>query len=258
MNSTAILIFASLQYSADKFGSAGSRAARRVFSALTDRAITIGREVLPHDLFLAVPAGEQKRFARNQLHVLIQQGETFGDRLHASVDQVFQRGYDRILILGNDCPQLDTRILRDALDRFETVSAVIGPDHRGGVFLIGVTAETFPVLSSIRWNQNTDFNQITSELRRKNVCLSVLAKCHDIDNAQDLNRVVQHLQAHDGWRLRSLLMGLFVGDPSVPASPRSIRVVPFFLKETQITNQLPPPLVVVLPLSLRPRFADTI
>ncbi len=250
MASNAIIIFASLRHSASKFGSAGSRAARRLFSVLTDRVITIGREVLPDDLFLAVPADEQKALEHNEHRTLVQQGDTFGDRLHQCVDQVLQRGYDRVLILGNDCPQLDAGILRDALDRFETASAVIGPDHRGGVFLIGVTANTAPVLSTIQWNQNTDFSQLTCALLRGNVSLSVLPECVDVDNTHDLNRVLRKLQTHDDRRLRSLLMALCAGEPGLPASTRRISVIPLFLKETQITNQLPPPLSTHCPISL--------
>lgn len=244
MNTSAILILASLRHSSHKFSPAQSKAARRIFSALTARVVSLGREVLPNHVFLAVPADEQADFEQQDVRLLVQDGMTFGDRLHRCVEQVFQLGYDRVIILGNDCPQLDARLLREALARFETASAVLGPDHQGGAYLIGITPEALPTLAKIRWNANTDFHQLTSELRRRSVSFAILAKCYDVDNNQDLKRILLDPQVAERCPLRPLLLALIAGQSTSCTNRGLVRVVLSFLKQTQIINQLPPPLFI--------------
>src|SRR6266480_4138092 len=106
MNSTAVLIFASIRHSSNKFLPSQSRSASRVFSSLTDRVVKVSKEVFADDVFLAIPADENSEFGGVGVSIIPQRGEDFGEKLCRSIQQVFELGYERLLILGNDCPQL--------------------------------------------------------------------------------------------------------------------------------------------------------
>lgn len=72
-----------------------------------------------------------------------QVGPTFGARISHAVSTVFARGYEHILILGSDCPQLQAKTLTAAAAQLARGRAVSGPATDGGAYLIGLSREQF-------------------------------------------------------------------------------------------------------------------
>lgn len=70
-----------------------------------------------------------------------QVGADFGERLLAAARSVVARGYERIIIVGNDCPRLETKNILLAASELDNHASVVGPDQRGGAYLIGLRAE---------------------------------------------------------------------------------------------------------------------
>jgi glycosyltransferase A (GT-A) superfamily protein (DUF2064 family) len=241
MNSTAVLIFASIRHSSNKFLPSQSRSASRVFSSLTDRVVKISQGVFADDVFLAIPADENSEFGGVGVSIILQRGEDFGEKLCRSIQQVFELGYERLLILGNDCPHLDTPLLSQAKEKFKSASIVLGPDHKGGVYLIGVTRNNSQLLSNIEWNSNTDFAQIVQKCLSQKESLEILGSCLDLDCYSDLERIFYRRDLRLGRPLRTLLLDLRNSRASrpeeieVPDSPWRMLV------HIRIANQLPPP-----------------
>lgn len=59
------------------------------------------------------------------------------------MQQAFVSGYEQLLVIGNDCPQLDAAMLRRALAQLAQTGAVLGPATDGGVYLLGVDRRHF-------------------------------------------------------------------------------------------------------------------
>lgn len=72
-----------------------------------------------------------------------QKGDTFGLRLTHAIESVFQQGFERIIIVGNDCPSLSTQLLRQTNQQLLFHDLVFGPDFNGGVFLIGLHRKAY-------------------------------------------------------------------------------------------------------------------
>ncbi|WP_051718355.1 DUF2064 domain-containing protein, partial [Hymenobacter sp. IS2118] len=72
-----------------------------------------------------------------------QAGATFGARLVGAVRATFALGYEHLLIIGNDCPQLTTATLRQAAAAVQATGAVLGPATDGGVYLLGLSRPVF-------------------------------------------------------------------------------------------------------------------
>lgn len=72
-----------------------------------------------------------------------QRGATFGARLAAATRDVFAAGHASVLIVGNDCLSLSAGLLRSAAQRLRAGRTVLGPDHRGGSWLIGLQRADF-------------------------------------------------------------------------------------------------------------------
>ena len=124
--STAILFF-SRRATAPAFGTDAARA-RRIGTALERRTLrTLRATGLP-----VLHYGAER-----------QRGTTFGERLTHATREVFAVGYGNVLIVGNDCPTLRPEDLRAAARHLENGRPVLGPDRRGGAYLIGCSRERF-------------------------------------------------------------------------------------------------------------------
>lgn len=63
---------------------------------------------------------------------------SFGQQLQTAVTTALAQGFQHIIVIGNDCPDLRVSDLRAAARSLEHGSAPVGYDRRGGVFLFGV------------------------------------------------------------------------------------------------------------------------
>ncbi len=72
-----------------------------------------------------------------------QVGLDFGSKLGNAVESVFSQGYSSVIVLGNDCPELNQEILKSAILELKTNKLVVGPSQSGGVYLMGFHASNF-------------------------------------------------------------------------------------------------------------------
>jgi len=242
MNSTAVLVFASIEHSARKFSHLAPRAGRTVFAALTFRAVGLGRQAFGEDVFLSVPANESHEFETTSVRLLPQTGANFGERLLSSIEQVFGLGYERVLVVGNDSPQLDLPVLVRCKEKFKTASALLGPDHQGGIYLLGVTRSNFHLLSGICWNSNSDFAQLLLKCQQEEQAAAILDTRSDLDSPADLKRILQDTKCHVGREVRHLLRRLLGSSPGILVPSAGVDFIPSVLSNIRIMNQLPPPL----------------
>jgi len=63
---------------------------------------------------------------------------SFGEQLQTALSATLAQGYDRVIVIGNDCPDLRVADLRVAADALAQGQLPIGYDRRGGVFLLGL------------------------------------------------------------------------------------------------------------------------
>ena len=68
----------------------------------------------------------------------IQGDGDLGERLNVAVEEAFESGEDRLVLLGTDCPRLDETRLGEAFDALNRSDVVIGPALDGGYYLIGL------------------------------------------------------------------------------------------------------------------------
>lgn len=70
-------------------------------------------------------------------------GEHFGERISTAFQELFLKGYQHIIAIGNDCPEIRASDLLSAQAELKSGSIVLGPDDRGGAYLIGVSKAKF-------------------------------------------------------------------------------------------------------------------
>ena len=149
---TAILFFsrtASAEARAKTFGLRGERVAAALIRR-TER--TLARTGLP----------VYRSDERQQLH-----DQDFGGKLSAAVADVFARGHAHVIVVSNDCPRLNAAAIRQAARTLEAGRHVIGPDARGGAWLIGLRADTFDpdTFATLHWQSPTVANELLVHLQ---------------------------------------------------------------------------------------------
>lgn len=69
--------------------------------------------------------------------------KSYGKQLTEAINAVFEKGFEKVICIGNDCPALDKVQILKAAHKLQTNDTVLGPDLRGGVYLIGLSKTTF-------------------------------------------------------------------------------------------------------------------
>lgn len=127
------------------------------------------------------------------LHDETQQIESsFGGKISGAFLRAFDLGYQSVIIVGNDCPDIDqvdwTSIARD----LKNGKSVIGPDNRHGAYLIGCNVDQFDAgsISNIRWqSSHTEEDLITYFESVSEV--EILDRKSDINHISDIANVLQ-------------------------------------------------------------------
>ncbi|MBO0357061.1 DUF2064 domain-containing protein [Hymenobacter sp. BT186] len=121
-----------------------------------------------------------------------QTGATFGERLADAMQQVFGLGYEQVLVIGNDCPQLAPHLLRQAVAAVRCGKTVLGPATDGGVYLLGISRRWFEQAcwQALPWQTRHLGAALQQVCRQHKALVEFLPLLADVDNEQDLVRVL--------------------------------------------------------------------
>ncbi|MDQ6815178.1 MAG: DUF2064 domain-containing protein [Bacteroidota bacterium] len=116
-----------------------------------------------------------------------QTGNSFGEKVSNAIESVFLRGFENVIVIGNDCPQLTVFILKAAIAGLTNHQVVIGGDRRGGIYLLGVNKEVFnkKAFINLKWQTPNLFDDISKSLLGDSTFL-ILPTLKDINNSEDL------------------------------------------------------------------------
>ena len=168
------------------------------------------------------------------LNIHYQEGSSFGERLDNAVQTLTDLGYSKVVVVGSDCPDLELEDIQLAFSALEHHRLVLGPDHRGGCYLIGFDTSERHLLHGIRWQQNSDCAELLRRSGSKRAF--VLAVKQDLDTIADIELLASSTSR---WRdLASCLLGALASffATSRPAQIHSR------LRYLRIHWQIPPPL----------------
>ena len=90
-----------------------------------------------------------------------QSGHCFGEKLSNAFKLIFDKGYRHVIAIGNDCQHLNPDWL-NIQNKLRSGKVVLGPDLRGGVYLLGVSSiqDYHRKFNQISWNTEQVFNQL--------------------------------------------------------------------------------------------------
>lgn len=119
-----------------------------------------------------------------------QQEGDIGIKMFAAIRQHLG-SHNSILLVGSDCPAIDTDLLQNALEALRHYNIVIGPAFDGGYYLFGTQGNLDAyvlkqLFSDIDWGTEKVLNQTIEKLHTLKLTYHLLKKLHDIDTPEDL------------------------------------------------------------------------
>lgn len=168
-----------------------------------------------------------------------QHGRSFGERIHNAFATTFDAGFDRVLLIGTDGAECTPKALKEAVTSVinQDQTAILGPDRRGGAWLIGLEKETFSQLDlqRIPWHTSEVFGALQKAIERLNVSVIVAQEMVDINHSHDLHVLISRIGHETTSKIselihvvRSLLTRSFLITPSAPAKKNMLRSTPSF------------------------------
>tara|TARA_R110000850_G_scaffold254614_1_gene380166 strand:+ start:55927 stop:56592 length:666 start_codon:yes stop_codon:yes gene_type:complete len=153
------------------------------------------------ELFSALNLQAHKRVKSSQLPYFIftekeQTGNTFGERFTNAIEQVFLKGFDNVITIGNDSPQLKTQQLLEAANNCLKEKTTLGPTLDGGFYLLGIQKKHFEkkAFLNLPWQKQSLRKELLKYLMTKNTDIVHFCYYNDLDN---LNNSAYYLSNKD-------------------------------------------------------------
>lgn len=114
-----------------------------------------------------------------------QQGDDLGERMaNAFAERLGQ--FNKVIIIGSDCPALNGEYITQALEALDEVPAVFGPAKDGGYVLIGLNCLNPRLFSDIPWGSGEVMATTRDRLNSLGWAWKELSVLADIDRPEDL------------------------------------------------------------------------
>jgi rSAM/selenodomain-associated transferase 1 len=121
--------------------------------------------------------------------LILQEGNSLGERLDHALSQCLQSGYGRAVIMDSDSPTLPAEYLRQAFEVLAEVDGVLGPCDDGGYYLIGLRRPAPRLLREVPMSTPTVVRDTLALAGAEGLHMAQLPAWYDVDTAADLERL---------------------------------------------------------------------
>jgi hypothetical protein len=173
----------------------GSAAAARVYAVLLEHALDAASASGLSVLLSLAECPSAKWAAELSVPFEIQKVGGLGERMADAFARRFAEGEERVVVVGSDCAALTPDLIRQAAGSLDANDAVLGPAVDGGYYLIGQRAPGADLFTGIPFSDPHTTNATRERLAAHAMCWSELAELPDIDNAEDLEALLDDPRA---------------------------------------------------------------
>ncbi len=113
-----------------------------------------------------------------------QGGGDLGERMERAFSEHFERGGERVVLIGSDCPSNDWENMDAAFQALEKSECVLGPALDGGYYLIGLNQPLPHLFSGIEWGGENVLKQTCAAAASSSVKL--LKLLDDVDLPEEI------------------------------------------------------------------------
>ena len=139
-----------------------------------DRYLYYSNEIVSGD---AWPAAD--------FHKRLQHPGGLGERMLDGFRAAFAAGHDRVVIIGSDCPGIDTAYLESAFTALGDHDVVIGPALDGGYTLLGMRHLTPELFEDVAWSTEAVLPTTLERAAAAGRSVQQLTPLSDVDYLED-------------------------------------------------------------------------
>lgn len=163
----------------------GDQQALDIYRHLIDKTYSQLSGISDADIFVYFSEFHEKSSLKIPHQTAVQKGVDLGERMKCAFEEVFAKGYERVILIGTDCPDIETNILNQALKELLNNDAVFGPALDGGYYLIGLKEVYSELFENIPWSTDKVLLLTEKQLNKKKLTYSLLKPLRDIDTPDD-------------------------------------------------------------------------
>ncbi|UOD35699.1 TIGR04283 family arsenosugar biosynthesis glycosyltransferase [Deferribacteraceae bacterium V6Fe1] len=129
---------------------------------------------------------EMKNWLGDDIKYSAQGDGDLGEKMKSAFEEGFNEGFDKIVVIGSDCPDLRVDLIIEAFKLLEKHNCVIGPAKDGGYYLIGLNKPNPKLFENIDWGSEKVLNQTVSKIKN----YKLLKKLNDVDEFEDIPKKI--------------------------------------------------------------------
>ena len=163
----------------------GDEAALEIYKYLLNHTAEISKNIKADKfVFYSDDIAENDLWNKDIFRKKLQYGTDLGTRMENAFTELFQLNYEKVIIIGSDLLDLNTKHVDDAFELLETNELVIGPAKDGGYYLLGMKTLHLNVFKNKAWGTSTVFKDTIKDIQ--NSAYTLMEKLNDIDTFEDI------------------------------------------------------------------------
>lgn len=116
----------------------------------------------------------------------IQKGPDLGARMMYAFLHGFEQGYNRVIVVGSDLPNITKEIIEYGFEQLKTNDIVLGPATDGGYYLLGMSRIHPLIFENKPWSKSTLLGATLQQLAKQDKTVALLSPMNDVDTYEDL------------------------------------------------------------------------
>jgi rSAM/selenodomain-associated transferase 1 len=117
--------------------------------------------------------------------------DNLGARMQHAIQQSLNEGFQKIVVIGTDCPHLPTEYVQKAFDLLDKHDIAIGPAEDGGYYLLAISQDHPCLFEGISWSTENVLKQTIAAIKKNDVSYALLPALFDIDDFESLQMLVR-------------------------------------------------------------------
>ncbi len=166
----------------------GDAAALNIYEVLLEKTKSIVQDLpCKKYVYYSDHIGEQDIWSDDIFTKRLQVEGDLGEKMKMAFQEVINDGAEKIVIIGSDCFDLNTKIIENAFACLNFNDAVLGPAEDGGYYLLGLKELISSVFELKEWSTSTLCNSTFYALKEQFKEVVMLPTLNDVDEAKDVN-----------------------------------------------------------------------
>ncbi len=110
-----------------------------------------------------------------------------GDKMQHAMSKALETS-DKTIIIGSDCPHLESDIIESAFAALDKSDVVVGPTFDGGYYLIGIKKMHTELFQNMTWSVESVYDETIDRIKKIGLTYVALTKLSDIDYKEDWDK----------------------------------------------------------------------